>query len=55
MTTDIDPALPPIKADQLKLVQILSNLVDNAFNYTYPGGKIEDRRARRARTNPTMC
>ncbi len=41
VTTRLDPALPPIKADHLKLVQILSNLVDNAFNYTYPGGTIE--------------
>ena len=41
MTTDIDPDVPAIKADHLKLVQILTNLVDNAFNYTYPGGKIE--------------
>ncbi len=41
ITTDIDPDLPTIKADHLKLVQIVSNLVDNAFSYTYPGGQIE--------------
>ncbi len=38
---NIDANLPTVRADHLKLVQILSNLVDNAFNYTYPGGKIE--------------
>jgi signal transduction histidine kinase len=41
VTTNIDTDVPAIKADHLKLVQILSNLLDNAFYYTYPGGKIE--------------
>jgi signal transduction histidine kinase len=38
---DVDPDLPTIKADQFKIIQIISNLVDNAFNYTYPGGNID--------------
>jgi PAS domain S-box-containing protein len=32
--------LPQIRADFDKLTQILNNLLDNAFNYTYPGGTI---------------
>ena len=51
VTTEIDPDVQAIKADHLKLVQILTNLVDNAFNYTYPGGKIEIAAQRRA-SNP---
>ncbi|MBI1258545.1 MAG: GAF domain-containing protein, partial [Chloroflexi bacterium] len=46
VTMDIDADVPAIKADHLKLVQILTNLLDNAFNYTYPGGKIEIAAAR---------
>ncbi len=38
---EIDPDLPDVKADHLKIVQVITNLVDNAFNYTYAGGKIE--------------
>jgi len=32
VTTDMNANVPPIKADHLKLVQILTNLLDNAFN-----------------------
>jgi signal transduction histidine kinase len=32
--------LPLVQADQAKLTQILTNLVDNAFNYTPEGGKV---------------
>ncbi len=37
----LDPNLPLIEADESKLTQVLSNIIDNAFNYTYPGGSIE--------------
>ncbi|HVO44229.1 MAG TPA: HAMP domain-containing sensor histidine kinase, partial [Aggregatilineales bacterium] len=32
--------LPQIRADFYKLTQVLNNLLDNAFNYTYAGGRI---------------
>jgi PAS domain S-box-containing protein len=41
VTTRIDPMLPPIVADRARVGQILQNLIDNAFNYTYPGGSID--------------
>ncbi|MEP7290203.1 MAG: GAF domain-containing protein [Chloroflexota bacterium] len=41
VTTEIDPALPAITADHLKLMEVITNLVDNAFNYTEPGGHID--------------
>jgi PAS domain S-box-containing protein len=41
LLTDIAPDLPPIRADEHKLTQIISNLLDNAFNYTLSGGTIE--------------
>jgi PAS domain S-box-containing protein len=37
---EIDPQLPPVMIDPHKLTQIMTNLIDNAFNYTYAGGKI---------------
>lgn len=47
ITANIDPALPRIRADYIKLIQVFTNLVDNAFNYTYAGGRIEVSAARR--------
>jgi signal transduction histidine kinase len=41
VTTNIPVDLPLLTADRLKVSQILTNLVDNSFNYTYAGGKIE--------------
>lgn len=37
----VEPGMPRIRADREKLMQIINNLVDNAFNYTLPGGKID--------------
>jgi signal transduction histidine kinase len=40
ISSDIAPNLPLVNADFDKLVQILNNLLDNAFNYTHSGGSI---------------
>ncbi|MCB9453765.1 MAG: GAF domain-containing protein [Anaerolineaceae bacterium] len=40
VTMEIEPQLAPLQVDTHKLTQILTNLTDNAFNYTYAGGKI---------------
>lgn len=40
VTLEIEPQLPPVMVDPHKLTQIMTNLIDNAFNYTYAGGKI---------------
>lgn len=40
ITTDMAASLPLVQADQAKLTQILTNLLDNAFNYTPEGGQI---------------
>jgi PAS domain S-box-containing protein len=37
----VEPGLPPIKADLHKVTQIMTNVIDNAYNYTYPGGTID--------------
>jgi signal transduction histidine kinase len=34
------PELPPALADPKLLFQVLTNLLSNAINYTFPGGKI---------------
>jgi PAS domain S-box-containing protein len=47
ITANIDPSLPRIQADYIKLIQVFTNLVDNAFNYTYAGGHIEVSAGRR--------
>jgi PAS domain S-box-containing protein len=43
LTVDIAPDLPELQADREKLMRILSNIMDNAFNYTYAGGSIDIR------------
>src|SRR5262249_14816295 len=40
VTMDVEPGLPPVEADLHKLTQIITNVVDNAFNYTTAGGSI---------------
>lgn len=37
---DIPPHLPPVKGDYDRIVQVLTNLVSNAYKYTPPGGRI---------------
>jgi len=39
----IDANVPPIRADREKLIKVFVNLVENAFNYTRPNGKIDVR------------
>ncbi len=40
VTTSIEPSLPLVSADPARVTQILTNLIDNAFNYTPEDGKI---------------
>lgn len=40
VSTDIAPSLPLVNADPEKVTRVLTNLVDNAMNYTPPGGAI---------------
>jgi signal transduction histidine kinase len=40
---DIQPALPDLHVDYYRLVQVLTNLVSNAYKYTPNGGKISFR------------
>jgi len=39
LTAQIPPALPRINGDKKRIIQVLSNLLDNACRYTLPGGK----------------
>lgn len=38
--TDLSPALPPIAADEERLLEVLENLIGNAIKFTSPGGTI---------------
>lgn len=40
-TVHIAANVPPIRADQEKLIKIFSNIVENAFNYTRANGRID--------------
>jgi signal transduction histidine kinase len=41
LTVDVPDDLPPVLADRERLIQILTNLVSNAYKYTPPGGQIQ--------------
>ena len=40
LTVEVPENLPPVQADEDRLIQVLTNLVNNAYLYTLPGGKI---------------
>lgn len=50
MTVEIEENLPPISGDELRLVQVMENLVSNAIRHTPEGGKIR-LSAKAVRTN----
>jgi len=40
LRNEVDEAIPPVRADTNKAQRILTNLVDNALNFTPPGGQV---------------
>jgi PAS domain S-box-containing protein len=44
--SEVEDALPPVKADRRRVLQVFSNLLGNALKFTPPGGRILLRAAR---------
>jgi signal transduction histidine kinase len=40
LTVEVPEDLPPVRADEDRLIQVLTNLMSNAYRYTLPGGTI---------------
>ena len=40
LSVDIAPDIPPLLGDRIRLVQVCTNLLDNAAKYTPPGGEL---------------
>lgn len=40
ISTDISPELPPVEADEERILEVLENLVGNAIKFTSPGGSL---------------
>lgn len=48
LTVEVPEDLPPVQADEDRLIQVLTNLLSNAYQYTLPGGKINVKAAVRS-------
>jgi signal transduction histidine kinase/FixJ family two-component response regulator len=40
ISTDLSPELPPVEADQERILEVIENLVGNAIKFTSPGGSV---------------
>ena len=47
-TVEVEPGLPPVRADKDRLTQVLLNLMSNAYKYTPDGGTIQLRASQQA-------
>jgi signal transduction histidine kinase len=47
---EVDQGLPPVEADRERIHQVLFNLLDNAFRFTPPGGRVTVRAECRGET-----